>query len=216
LACFCDYFIANQNDIAMKRLLILPVAFLLTISASAQRAPERESRKTFSFGPVMGFGHAWMTPTAYSEYNPAISAGVFAIYSPIEHWGLGADVRYSIEGSKKDYPEGGIVKSQFDYIRVPVRAMYFFGKWGDDFCPKLAVGPSFGFLVGSKGPSYVNENQMDFGFTASGGFNYRIYRGTWLNADVGCYHGLSDAVKGDQNKEGQRNIAVNVGVGFEL
>lgn len=197
----------------MKRMIIVPVALLLMTAAHAQT---EISRKAFSVGPVIGFGHAWMSPVAGSEYNPAMSAGVFAIYSPVEHWGVGMDVRYSIEGSKKSVPEIGFVNQQFHYLRVPVRAMYFFNGWGDDFRPKIAVGPSMGFLLTHDGPVYTTENKFDFGITASGGFNYRIYRGTWLNADVGCYHGLSDAILHTENREMQRNIMVNVGVGLEI
>ncbi len=197
----------------MKRLIIASAALLLAISASAQGEP---ARKAFSAGPIMGIGHSWMTPTKYSEYKPAMSAGVFAIYSPIEHWGVGMDVRYSIEGSKKDYPEGGIANQDFHYLRVPLKAIYFFGDWGDDFRPKIAVGPSMGFLIRSQIPYYTSENKFDFGLHASGGFNYRIYGNTWLNADVGCYHGFTDALENTNQRERQNNIMMNLGIGFEI
>jgi hypothetical protein len=197
----------------MKRIIILPVALLLTVAMYAQPEP---SRKAFSVGPVIGFGHAWMSPAANSEYNPGMSAGVFGIYSPVEHWGVGMDVRYSIEGSRKEYAEVGAVNEQFHYLRVPVRAMYFFGGYGDDFRPKITLGPSMGFLLAHSGPVYTSANTFDFGVTASGGFNYRIYRGAWLNADAGYYHGLTDAVLHTENHEMQRNLMVNVGIGLEI
>lgn len=197
----------------MTRLIIASAALLLAISVNAQGEPKR---KAFSAGPIMGMGHAWMTPTAHSAYNPAMSAGIFAIYSPVEHWGIGMDVRYSIEGSKRVYPEGVTVNQDFHYLRVPLSAIYFFGKWGDDFRPKIAVGPSLGFLIGSDTPSYISENTLDFGLHASAGFNYRIYGNTWLNADLGCYHGFTDAIENTNNKEYQNNIMVNLGIGFEI
>lgn len=197
----------------MKRLIILPVALLLMTAVHAQT---EITRKSFSVGPVMGIGHAWMSPVANSEYNPAMSAGVFVIYSPVEHWGVGMDVRYSIEGSKRDFPETGIVTQDFHYLRVPIRGIYFFNSWGDDFRPKIMAGPSMGFLIAHDAPAFTSENRFDFGLTAGVGFNYRIYRGTWLNADAGCYHGLSDVVPHTESHEMQRNIMVNVGIGLEI
>jgi hypothetical protein len=197
----------------MKRIIILPVALILTIAAYAQGEPDR---KAFSVGPVIGFGHAWMSPVRNSDFNPAYSAGAFAIYSPAEHWGIGMDVRYSIEGVKKVAPEVGERNLQYDYLRVPIRAMYFFGDWGDDFRPKVTLGPSMGFLLKQESPPYTPENKFDIGLTATGGFNYRIHDNTWLNFDLGCYHGLKDVVEGTGQSEKNRNIGVNLGIGFEL
>lgn len=197
----------------MKRLLIASAALLLVTAVCGQGEP---ARKAFSAGPVMGFGHAWMSPVAYSEYNPAMSAGAFAIYSPVEHWGIGMDVRYSIEGSKRNFPETGVVNHDFHYLRVPLSAIYFFGKWGDDFRPKIAVGPSMGFLIGTDVPAYISENRLDLGVHASAGFNHRIYGNTWLNADVGCYHGFTDAIGNTNGSERQNNIMMNLGIGFEI
>lgn len=196
----------------MKRIIIIPVALLLSVAAFAQQPV----RKAISIGPVIGFGHAWMSPVANSEYNPGMSAGLFGIYAPNEHWGLGMDVRYSIEGSKKDIPEVGFVNQKYQYLRVPVRAMYFFGKWGDDFRPKVTLGPSMGFLLAHDGPVYTTESKFDFGVAATGGFNYRIYRGTWLNADLGYYHGFTDAIMHTSNREMHRNLMLNIGVGLEI
>ena len=197
----------------MKRVITGTFAMLFALTVNAQGEPKR---KAFSFGPVMGLGHAWMSPTVYSKYNPAMSAGVFAIYSPVEHWGVGIDARYSIEGSKKEYPETGVSNMDFHYLRVPLSAIYFFGKWGDDFRPKIAVGPSMGFLIAMDVPGYISENRFDIGLHANGGFNYRIYGNTWLNADVGCYHGLSDAIQNTNHTERQNHIMANLGIGFEL
>lgn len=199
----------------MKRIMMIPLACLFAVTVNAQLA-DGPSWKAFSFGPIMGFGHSWTTPTKFSEYNPAMSAGVFGIYSPHEHWGVGMDARYSIEGSKKDYPEGGVVNQDYHYLRVPIRAMYFFGDYEDDFRPKITLGPSMGFLLRSKGPAYIHENNLDIGVVGTAGFNYRIVRGTWLNWDVGCYHGFSDAALHNSTKDGQRNIMMNLGIGFEI
>lgn len=197
----------------MKRIMILPLALLLTVAAYGQRVV---NRKTVTIGPVIGFGHSWMSPVKYSEFNPSFSAGGFAIYSPVEHWGVGIDARYSIEGAKKTIPETGEIDIQYDYLRVPIRAMYFFGSWKDDFRPKITAGPSMGFLLKQKGPGYTTENKFDIGLTASGGFNYRIHDGTWLNFDAGWYHGFSDVIQHTPRVEKHRNMMVNLGIGFEI
>lgn len=189
---------------------------MLLFSAAVYAQPGGPSRKTLSFGPIMGYGHGWTTPTKYSEYKPALSAGAFAIYSPVEHWGLGMDVRYSIEGSTKDYPEGGTVKIEEHYLRVPLRVIYFGGSYGDDFRPKLALGPSMGFLIGYKAPQYISANGFDFGLLGSAGFNYRITDGVWFNTDVSYYHGFSDVIQHTSNREQQRNLSLNLGIGIEI
>jgi hypothetical protein len=194
----------------------IPFIIFFLLTNSFLHAQPEPARKAFSFGPVIGLGHAWMTPVAYSEYNPTLNAGVFGIYSPLERWGLGMDLRYSVEGPKKYYSEGGVVNEQFHYLRIPIRGIFFFGNTGDDFRPKIAAGPSMGFLVKHTGPVYTSENHFDFGATVSAGFNYRLYRSTWFNADLSYYHGFTDAIMHTENRELQRNITLNVGVGFEL
>lgn len=200
----------------MKGSFVLLVVMLTThVDISAQDETE-VTRKQFSLGPTIGYGSTWMTSYDYRVFMPAYSIGVFGIYSPVEHWGIGFDARYSREGSKVDIPESGIVTRRLDYIRVPIRGLYFFGDLEDDLRPKLGLGPSIGFAFGKSVPSQTTVNGIDFGLLGTAGFNYRMLEGIWLNFDAGYYHGFSDVIMHTTEKEKNRNATVNIGVGFEI
>lgn len=199
--------------------MIVPFALLLAVTASAQSndvVDDGLSRKQFSFGPVVSYGHSWISPYGNSVFMPSMSVGVFGIYSPIEHFGIGMDVRYSQEGSKVDNAEGGTTTTRIDYVRIPVRAMWFAGELGDDFRPKVTLGPSFGFKTKYDGPSVYNPNGFDIGLLGSAGFNYRVARATWLNFDVGYYQGITEVLPQSARAERNGNVSVNLGVGFDI
>ena len=156
--------------------------------------------QTFSIGPTGGFGHSWITNSAGdSKFNPAWNAGIAAVYSTNSHWGIGADVKYSAEGNKVE--ELGITNTiNTNYVRVPLKAIYFFGKQGDLVRPKISAGPTFGFLTdaseatsdeGVKVKTDISDNikGFDFGVNAAAGLNFKVAQRTWLNTDVAYYRG---------------------------
>ena len=106
----------------MKKVMIIVATLGIGIISKAQ---------TFSIGPTVGFGHSWITNSAGdSKFNPAWNAGIAAVYSTNSHWGIGADVKYSAEGNKVE--QLGITNTiNTNYVRVPLKAIYFFGKQGD-------------------------------------------------------------------------------------
>jgi hypothetical protein len=198
----------------MKPVLLLSAILLISTASFAQ--PKDFERKSFSVGPVVGLGHSWIAPYANARYMPSFSAGAFAIYSPIEHWGIGIDVRYSVEGSRIEEPEFGTRNERINYVRVPIRMMYFCGQWGDNFRPKFTLGPTLGFLVGYEGPVNSSENTLDFGLTSSAGFNYLVYPATWLNVDLSYYQGFSDVIQHTGMREMNGNVQLNVGIAFDI
>lgn len=186
---------------------------LVAITVSAQ---DRVARSTFSFGPVVSYGHSWISSYGNSVFMPSMSVGVFGIYSPHEHWGLGADLRYSQEGSKVDNPEGGETETRINYVRVPLRLMWFGNHIEDRFRPKVTFGPSFGFKAKYDGPSSVYADKFDFGFNGTAGFNYRLANATWLNFDIGYYQGVKDVAPQSTKKELNGNASINLGIGFDI
>jgi outer membrane protein W len=219
----------------MKKYILLVFVAGFSIGASAQR---------FSLGPNAGVGATWIDNYDDKMGKTHGNVGVSLIYSAIDNFGIGVDLKYSFEGGKREYTTsiplaGGDFKTvdeaNLNYLRVPVKAMFFFGKYGNKLRPKVAVGPSFGFLMGGKlktettGPSGAVTNttevetkdhfeSFDFGLHGSAGINYRLVERVWFVADVVYNHGLSDIVKDNTSniKYHNRNVGVNIGVNFGL
>lgn len=201
----------------MKKLMLMTGFILAGIAGFSQTStdlPGKPSR--FSIGPSVGFGHSYMLPYRTAGFYPSWSAGITAIYGPLEWWGVGGDIRYSVEGTKTKMGESGERETQLQYIRVPLKAMVFFGNYEDDFRPKLTLGPSFGFLVGESDTYDAKANSFDAGINASAGFNYRVRTGMWLNVDANYYQGLTDVRQHSGQRELNGNIGLNLGLAFGL
>jgi hypothetical protein len=207
----------------MKKLLGITLAGIALSSAAL-------AQDNLSLGPTAGFGHTWLSNNEQSNYQPAGNTGLTLVYSPMSHLGFGADLKWSIEGGKTS-TNNTTTTTRLDYIRIPVKAIYFFGEYGQRLRPKLAAGPSVGFLVGGKQKTEVDQSgekvvseikakdfakSVDFGLTAAAGFNYRLVERTWLNVDLNYYHGLTDVLEASNAEQKNRNIGINVGVTFGI
>lgn len=193
----------------MKRLLLALIIYgSLCYPASAQ--------SKFSLGPNAGVGHSWISKTNNSKFKLAANVGLAMVYSASEHFGIGLDAKYSYEGVKSTVgSETGSL--DINYLRFPLKAIYFFNNYEDPLRPKIFAGPSFGFLSSAKMNNVdVKDafNSSDFGITAGVGFNYRLVKNSFFSADLNYLHGISDVGKVGDNHN--RNIIVNVGVNFGL
>lgn len=195
----------------------------------AQTTSKNPQNSQFSLGPVVSFGHSWVSNlpgTQPFNFSPAV--GLAAMYSANEHWGFGSKLLFSSEGYRQtfDYPNyHSEMTVRPMYLRIPLEATYFFGNYGDKVRPKIYAGPSVGFKLGethsqSGDPlpptEYFNYNEdkfgdVDAGITTGLGANVRLSRLTWLNLDAGYYHGLTD-VHTNSDYNGNRNFRVNVGL----
>jgi phage anti-repressor protein len=184
--------------------------------------------QNISLGPTAGFGHSWIDNLDGSRYHPAGNVGIGLVYSNESNFGFGADVKFSIEGTKTETTLA-TTTINLDYIRVPLKLMYFFGKYGDKVRPKITVGPSFGFLIGGNRKLEIGTatlktdandlyNTVDIGVNGSFGINYRLIKNTWFFTDINYYHGISDIVKNNSSSINykNRNIGLNIGVNFGL
>ncbi len=196
----------------MKKSFLFGCFLLASVLTFAQDLPKTSK---FSIGPSVGFGHSYLTPFN-CEFFPTWSAGIISVYAPIKWFGLGVDVRYSSEGSRTKIQEGGTRTTTLNYIRVPVKAMFFFGDVDDDLRPKVTVGPSFGFLVSETDPYDAKVWPFDAGINASLGFNYRLKEAVWLNTDINFYQGLTDVRRESGVQERNANIGLNLGIAFGL
>ena len=201
----------------MKNLLLIFafIATSLTVGYSQE----------FSLGPVVGVNFATLSDApGQTRALVAPNAGLALVYSTEEHWGIGVDLKYSGEGVVTEQ-RGLTAKTKLNYVRVPVKFYYFFNKFGDDFRPKIYIGPSFGILAGGKTEQFTEigtfktdskdlYEKFDAGALIGTGFNYRIGTGTWLNFDVAYAHGLLNIAK--SGKRYNRNLFASIGLAFGL
>lgn len=202
-----------QKNIMFKKISVLAVVLFTNYVSSAQ--------SRFSLGPQAGFGISTVSNINNSSFKPAGNVGLSLVYSVVEHFGLGADLKYSFEGGKA---ENNTMEATYnlDYVRIPLKAIFFFNDFGDRLRPKIAVGPSIGFLTRGQ-RSFNNSNPVDiksslnttdFGLHAGAGLHYRLVKNTWFNTDLTYQHGLNDVNKSINWKN--RNVQLNVGVNFGL
>jgi len=207
----------------MKKATIFGAFIMMAFGATAQH---------LSLGPTAGFGHSWLSDgesASKNRFNPSYNIGGKLVYSTLTNWGFSLDAKFSGEGGTIGDNSDDKTVINLNYIRVPVQAIYFFGKVGNAIRPKVSLGPSFGFLIGGKTKDYENGNlvtevkskdyvkSFDLGINGAVGLNFRIAKATWLNADISYTHGLTDLSKISGNGDlKQRNLGLNVGVLFPI
>jgi hypothetical protein len=209
----------------MKKILLFLNCIAISYFSFSQNnnkidPPVPAEPSVFSIGPQGGFGHSWIHSSAEgTRFQPSWDAGISAVYSPWEHWGFELDARYSVEGRKieREVKQGDVIKTitsvtQLNYLRIPIKGVYFFRTYEHDFRPKITLGPSIGFLTGEI--NSVGANTVDFGVNASLGFNYRLVRAIWLTADVNYYQGFVDVYDNTSDRELNGNIRLDLGVSF--
>jgi hypothetical protein len=211
----------------MKKVLLLVTGLFLSVFQS--------KAQYISLGPVAGFGHSWVSNlTGTDRFKASPYLGIGMVYSKDVHWGWGGELAVSHEGYKADMGMNTVTVNPV-YLRLPLRAYYFFGPYKSHIRPKVYLGPSFGFKVDEV--QYMNGNRLsnsdviattynmhsdmfnsfDVGLNTGAGVNVRLMPGTWLNMDLGYNLGFLDAVDNTANTNNMnQNIRLNVGVLFGL
>ncbi len=201
----------------MKNLLFTAAFVLCGISIA--------NSQEFSLGPTVGINNAWLEDApGETQGLIGLNAGLTMVYSTEEHWGIGVDLKYSGEGVETKL-RGLTAKTHLNYVRVPVKVIYFFNNFGNDFRPKIYLGPTLGILTGGKTERFLEVGTIkfdskdlyegvDLGLTFGTGFNYRVAPGTWLNLDLAYGHGFTDIAK--SGTAYNRNLSLNVGLAWGL
>jgi outer membrane protein W len=203
----------------MKKILIMTALLLINSAVFSQDAPAKPI-KTLSLGPSVGFGHTGIRNTVGTDiFKPSWSAGLIFNYSSRKHVGFSADVLWSMEGARIE--TGGMEADlTLQYIRVPLKVVYYFGEFEDNFRPKVTLGPSMGFLLFADSDVENLENVeqtnlynvFDIGLNASLGFNWKLATNIWLNTDFNYYTGFTTIRFNQYNS----NFGVKLGVAFGL
>ncbi len=212
----------------MKKIILSSLLFLLTLYCFSQQN---------SVGITVGSGSCWMSNTNQDVvHKQSCNVGGTYIYSSKTHWGFGVDIKYSREGYKHNYNgtlsyEGKQMDERVssDFIRIPIRAIYFFNDNTHKVRPNISVGPSFGFLTGgkirnedentiyTKTPVKNIYNSIDCGVQGTIGLSFKLAKALWLSTDIAYYQGLiTQNTYGDRNMMNRNlvlNLSLRIGVG---
>lgn len=198
----------------MKNLILIISCLAISFNLFSQRIYSNLHKPCqLNIGPTGGFCNSFLFPFDEYKMQPCWNAGLSAAFVPDNKFGYGMDVKYSAEGSRLENPDDTTV-SVLHYIRVPVKLIYYFGRYENDFHPKCSIGPTIGFLV-NEAHSYGAKN-VDLGVSGSAGFNYRLFSTTFLSIDFNYYQGFIDVYGKTSNKELNSNFGFNVGVIFGM
>lgn len=211
----------------MSAIKFVCLLFLVGILSSSLKAQH------ISLGPSVGAGISTVSNSSdVVDVNPQFlwNAGVIFIYSTKTHFGFGADLKYSSEGYGWEFATPGDSLNlpntdvRLNYLRLPVKVLYFFGEYGDNIRPKIFLGLTPGLLLSAETNNDVTGtidvkdelNSFDLGVHAGAGLNFKLASAVWLNADLTIYQGFLDINNEGENTALNRNIAVNVGVAFGI
>jgi hypothetical protein len=209
----------------MKKVLAICLLLTTGFSASAQ--------SNVSLGLTGGGNYSCVKdPDVHYPYKPGFNGGAVLTWGPVEHWGFGGALLYSLEG----YAFEGMLSeahvesiTDLAYLRMPLRVSYFFLSYQDRVRPKIFLGPSPGFLISAVTNTEMHNNgsttrtrtvttdsyqRFDLGIQAGAGCNIRLTEnGIWMNIDAAYTHGLLDISASDYEHY-NRNLSLNLGVTF--
>jgi len=208
----------------MKKIVLLTAAFTITLAGAALAQDKKSNAEYISIGPVIGFSHNWVSNMYGSnKLNAGGYIGAGLVYSKDPHWAWGGQVTFSKEGYRVGDPINNISTGIPVYLRIPLRAYYFFGNYGDDIRPKVYLGPSFGIKLAesddTRGGDVLNAQNIgpcrtfEAGINAGVGMDVRVKKGVWFDTDLGYTQGLTDAVK---DPAGTYNTSQNLAISFGL
>lgn len=138
----------------MKKLMILAMAALFTVSANAQvrrttstyrKAPSRvvQKRETTFLRPMVGINMANIT-NSEADMKLGLNAGAEVMFEAAPKFAVSVGALYSMQGAK--YSESGITaKLNLDYINIPVLANFYVA---EGFA--LKAGIQLGFKASAK------------------------------------------------------------------
>lgn len=196
----------------------------LSVGAFAQG-----SDRVWSIGPEVGANFSkWTGDGDDTDYKAGLVAGGFVTYSIRDTYGFTAKILFSQKGAAYTTNIAGEdvdVKTQLNYIEIPVLARVFFNREGT-VRPNVFLGPSLGFLTGAKAKvedgDYENIdnyddsfNTFDLGVSAGLGLNIRVAEEMYFVVDARYTYGLSDFAKGSGDAHNNA-VAISAGLSFGI
>lgn len=146
---FCGHAVFTKINKKMKKIMMMAVALLMTVAASAQ--PEAG---TFSIQPKVGMNISKLTKFDDSKAKVGFAFGVEGMYQISDRFGLSAGIMYSMQGVKAkgiaydvvtDLVADYKLTAKMNYINIPILANFYVVK---GLAVKAGIQP--GFLVSKK------------------------------------------------------------------
>lgn len=181
------------------------------------------AQENVSIGAMIGTTSANLRgDIANNNWKVGSTIGGFFNYSAESGFGFSGQLLYTHLGAQTNNKTNDI---RLNYVQVPLLLTYFLGERGNDIRPKLFVGPHLNYLTsardrfGKNANGEINNpvyNDFDLGLTLGAGFNYRIQKKIWLNADIRYGVGLLDITTSPSNRLSNHNFGLNLGVSVPL
>lgn len=192
----------------MKKLLILAIVALASLTASAQ-----QEVGTWSVTPKVGFNLATVTDTDDAGMKFGVVTGADLTYQVAEKFALTAGAFYSMQGAK-DKDDGVTRTLKLDYINVPILANYY-------VIPGLAlkVGLQPGFNLSHKLKAEYQGHSSEEDIPTFKSFDLSIpigasYEFSDFIIDARYNFGLTKLV--DQPGSSSKNSVIQVTVGYKI
>lgn len=207
-----------------KKLILVSSLFAFVVTGFAQQT---------SIGVTVGSGTGWMSNTGQDiVHKQSCNVGATLLYSTENHWGIGVDVKYSREGYKYNFHNPFLfgdknmdTRVSSDFVRIPIRGIYFFNDNSHSVRPNISLGPNFGFLTGGKirvedddhtiySKTDVKDQYKPFDFGVQGtlGLSFKLAEALWLSTDIAYYQGLLKQNENGNNTMMNRNLVLNLGL----
>jgi len=220
--CLSLIFFFHSN---MKKIIIITIAFFMSISASPQikygvKAGLNVSKLS---GVDLGDGTG---PAAGSDLAYGFHAGVFANYSFSHLLGIQPEVLFSIQGGKYSYINSNAKRgtNSFNYIILPL--LLEIKPFKSPF--SFLVGPQFGLCISRSfynGYLATDKDYINFDFAIAFGVQYYLTK--HLALGLRYNHGLIQSLKWNYEYEyggvkynrtvkGERNLALQLSAGWSF
>jgi len=164
-----------------------------------------------SYGAKAGIimSNLTQTPESWDDaksYKTGFTGGVFMNYAFNERFSIQPELLYTMKGMKGNLYDGLVsvdVTASFDYVELPVLAVYTF-PGSRSLRPRVYAGPSFAYNLGSEleisawlASASVDFSSLtqttDFGVVAGAGFDYALGKGM-ITFDVRYQLGFTNVI----------------------
>ncbi len=209
----------------MKKSITLAIGIFLLINTKS--VAQLRNERDFLSGPVAGFGHSWVS-TGSAMFIPSGYVGISCIDFTGRHIAIGGQLAASPEGFRINYY--GTQQTVIPvYLRVPLRAYYFFREHTARFRPDIFFGPSFGLKLSeysTPGTNYKDRymarnpevfKRFDFGLDGGAGIDITLTEKTSINVALEYYKGITDVIKEPlENNEENHDLELSLSLLFKI
>lgn len=196
----------------MKKLLILAVMMLTTMTVSAQMRAG-----SWAVMPKAGFNLATVTDADDASMKFGLVAGADMIYQINEPLAISFGVLYSMQGAKAKVKEGGVtVKNtlKMDYVNVPILANFYVTR---GLALKAGIQPGFNVKHKIKADINGNTSEADipnyksFDFSIPIGISYEI-----SNFVIDARYNLGLTKLWDAEGSSSKNSVIQFTLGYKI